>query len=61
MNRAFTVDRPNGKIMGVCAGISARTGIDVLFVRIAVILLTLTLLGPIGVVAYLLAGWLAAD
>lgn len=59
MNRAFTLDRPNAKIMGVCAGLSQRTGVDVLIVRIAVVLLTLFALGPVGVVAYLLAGWLA--
>jgi len=59
MNNSFALDRRNGKIMGVCAGLSNRTGIDVTLVRIAVVLLTLCALGPVGVVAYLLAGWLA--
>ncbi len=59
MERTFTLDRSNAKIMGVCAGLSARTGIDVLIVRLGVVLLTLCALGPVGVVAYLLAGWLA--
>lgn len=59
MQNAFTLDRRNAKIMGVCAGLSAKTGVDVLIVRIAVVLLTLFALGPVGVVAYLLAGWLA--
>ncbi|MET0371708.1 MAG: PspC domain-containing protein [Sphingobium sp.] len=59
MNNSFTLDRPNGKIMGVCAGISNRSGIDVTLIRVALVLLTLCALGPIGVVAYLLAGWLA--
>ncbi|MFD1105191.1 PspC domain-containing protein [Sphingobium olei] len=59
MNNIFTLDRRNGKIMGVCAGIANRTGLDVTLVRVALVLLTLCALGPIGVVAYLLAGWLA--
>jgi len=59
MNNSFTLDRRNGKIMGVCAGLSNRSGLDVTLIRVAVVLLTLCALGPIGVVAYLLAGWLA--
>lgn len=59
MNRSFTLDRPNGKIMGVCAGLSQRTGVDVVIIRIALVLLTLFALGPVAVVAYMLAGWLA--
>lgn len=59
MNNSFTLDRTNGKIMGVCADISNRTGLDVTLIRVALVLLTLCALGPIGVVAYLLAGWLA--
>ena len=59
MNNSFILDRRNGKIMGVCAGIANRTGLDVTLIRVALVLLTLCALGPIGVVAYLLAGWLA--
>ncbi|WP_420145831.1 PspC domain-containing protein [Sphingobium sp.] len=59
MTNSFTLDRRNGKIMGVCAGIATRTGVDVTLIRVATVLLTLCALGPIGVVAYLLAGWLA--
>ena len=59
MNNSFTIDRRNAKIMGVCAGIANRTGLDVTLIRVALVLLTLCALGPIGVVAYLLAGWLA--
>lgn len=58
MNRTSTLDsRPNAKIMGVCAGLSERTGVDVVIIRVAVVLLTLCALGPVGVVAYLIAGW----
>jgi phage shock protein C len=56
---SFTLDRRNGKIMGVCAGLSRSTGLDVTLIRLALALLTLCALGPVGVVAYLLAGWLA--
>lgn len=59
MDRSFTLDRPNAKIMGVCAGLSNRTGVDATLIRVLVVLATLCLLGPVGVVAYLLAGWLA--
>lgn len=59
MDRSFSLDRSKGKIMGVCAGLSARTGVDVVIIRLAVVLLTLLALGPVGVVAYLLVGWLA--
>ena len=59
MNNSFTLDRRNAKIMGVCAGIANRTGLDVTLIRVALVLLTLCALGPIGAVAYLLAGWLA--
>ncbi len=59
MNNSFTLDRTNGKIMGVCAGVANRSGLDVTLLRVGLVLLTLCALGPIGVVAYLLAGWLA--
>lgn len=59
MDRAFTLDRRNGKIMGVCSGLANRAGVDALIIRVALVLLTLFALGPVAVVAYLLAGWLA--
>ncbi|MBA4048956.1 MAG: envelope stress response membrane protein PspC [Sphingomonas sp.] len=37
----FYLDKQNGKVFGVCAGIADYTGIDVLLVRIATVLLTL--------------------
>ncbi|RVT43478.1 PspC domain-containing protein [Sphingobium algorifonticola] len=59
MDRSFTLDRRNAKIMGVCAGLATRTGVDVVVIRIALVLLTLLALGPVAVVGYLLVGWLA--
>ena len=38
----FYRDKVHGKIFGVCAGLADYTGIDVLWVRIGVIALTLT-------------------
>jgi phage shock protein C len=53
----FYLDKQNGKFLGVCAGIADYTGIDVLIVRVATILLFLTT--GFGVVAYFAAAWLA--
>jgi len=55
---AYRLDKANSKLMGVCAGLSNATGLDVTLVRIAVVLLTLVL-GPITILAYLLTGWIA--
>jgi len=35
MTSKFALDRTNGKLLGVCAGIANRLGIDALLVRIA--------------------------
>lgn len=59
MHDSFTLDRRNAKIMGVCTGLSNRTGVDVTLIRVATVLLTIFALGPVGLLAYLLAGWLA--
>lgn len=37
--RTFEVDRENGKLLGVCAGIARATGVDATIVRIAVVVL----------------------
>ena len=34
MNRSLTLDRSNGKLLGVCSGIANYFGIDALLVRI---------------------------
>lgn len=49
-------DPQNAKCMGVCSGIADYTGIDVLWIRLGAVLLTVLALGPIGVVAYIAAG-----
>lgn len=54
----FYRDTQNGKWMGVCAGIAEYTGIDVAFVRIGVVLLTLATSGWV-IVGYIAAGLIA--
>jgi phage shock protein C len=54
----FYRDKRNGKVMGVCAGIADYTGVDVTLVRIGAVLLAVLGQG-IGVIAYLVVGWIA--
>ncbi|NMN03426.1 MULTISPECIES: envelope stress response membrane protein PspC [unclassified Novosphingobium] len=54
----FYRDKANGKFMGVCAGIADYTGVDVLWVRLAVIVGTLCGLGFLPIV-YFGLGFLA--
>ena len=51
----FYRDKLNGKIMGVCAGIADYTGIDVLWVRLGAVALTVMGMGFIPF-AYLAVG-----
>jgi phage shock protein C len=56
----FYLDKRNGKVMGVCAGIANYTGLDVTLVRlglIAAIILGAGALLPV----YFIAGWIAND
>src|SRR3546814_18923476 len=55
----FYLDKQNAKWMGVCAGIADYTGIDVLWVRIGAVLITLMGAFPWEVIAYFLDAWLA--
>ncbi|MDE2595576.1 MAG: envelope stress response membrane protein PspC [Sphingomonadales bacterium] len=51
----FYRDKVNGKFMGVCAGIADYTGVDVLWVRLGTV--ALTMMGiPFIVPLYFLAG-----
>ncbi|HZV19301.1 MAG TPA: envelope stress response membrane protein PspC [Sphingobium sp.] len=55
----FYLDKQNAKWMGVCAGIADYTGIDVLWVRIGAVLVTLMGAFPWTLIAYLLTAWMA--
>jgi len=57
----FYLDKREGRIFGVCAGLADYTGVDLTLVRVGVVLLTVFALGPVAIVAYLLLGWLAGD
>ena len=59
--KRFTLDRRNGKIMGVCAGIARYFGWNANVVRLGLIAVTLLGAFPWTLVAYGLAAWLAKD
>ena len=60
MNSRYALDRHNAKLLGVCAGLARTTGWDPTAVRLGAVLLTLLVLGPVAIVAYL-ATALVAD
>ena len=60
MNGRFLLNREQGKVMGIAAGLADWTGIDVLIIRLAMIVGTL-FTGPVLILLYILTGWLAAD
>ena len=59
MRRKFQLDRQNGKIMGVCAGIANHFNIDPTIVRVLVVVGTLLGAFPWTLIAYALVAWLA--
>ncbi|HEX8379212.1 MAG TPA: PspC domain-containing protein [Allosphingosinicella sp.] len=60
MNGRFTLDKENAKLMGVCAGLADATGADATLIRLAAIL-TVFVLGPVAILLYLVAGWVAPE
>jgi phage shock protein C len=56
----FALDRTNGKLMGVCAGLADATGSDPTLIRMGAVLSAL-LFGPIAIVLYFVAGWIAPE
>ncbi|MGN5373889.1 envelope stress response membrane protein PspC [Sphingomonas hankookensis] len=55
----FYVDKANGKVSGVCAGIADYTGVEVMWIRIGTVLLTLAGGFPWTVIAYFMIAWMA--
>ena len=55
----FALDRAQGKLLGVCAGIANHTGVDVTIVRVALVLVTLLGAFPWTVIAYFVAALVA--
>ena len=60
MTNRFLLDRGNGKMMGVCAGLSRMSGVDVTLVRLLTVV-SLFILGPLTILLYLVAGWIAPE
>ena len=59
MNR-FLVNREQGKIMGVAAGLADYTGVDVLIIRLGLVA-GLIFVTPFVLLFYVLTGWLAGS
>lgn len=53
----FYLDKQNGKISGVCAGIADYTGVDATWIRVGAVLLTLAT-GWV-ILAYFVIAWVA--
>lgn len=60
MNGRYLLNRSDGKIMGVAAGLADWTGVDALIIRLGLIG-ALLVTGPVVVLFYLLTGWLASE
>ena len=59
MKRTFRLDRSNGKLLGVCAGLARMTGWDATLIRVAVVLVTLLGAFPWTLLAYGIAAFVA--
>lgn len=57
--KKFRLDKPNGKLMGVCSGLANYLGVDATFVRIGVVVVTLLGAFPWTLIAYGVAAWAA--
>ena len=58
MNGPYLLDKANGKLMGVCAGLANMTGVDPTIVRLLTIVMTLVA-GPLVLLFYIVAGMIA--
>jgi len=56
---SYALDKSNGKLLGVCAGLARTAGWDPLVVRLGAVLATLFLLGPVAPVIYLVTAMVA--
>ena len=58
MNAPFTLDKRNGKLVGVCSGVARWADIDLFLVRLGAVA-TGIFFFPFVILMYLVAGWLA--
>jgi phage shock protein C len=57
----FYLDKQNSKWLGVCAGIADYTGVDVLWVRLGAVFLTIAGGFPWTLIAYWMVAWMAQN
>jgi phage shock protein C len=57
-SNSFRLNKSEGKIMGVCAGLADYSGIDLMLIRVLAVLLTLCGVGS-TIILYLLVGLIA--
>ncbi len=55
---SFRLNKSDGKVMGVCAGLADYTGIDLMLIRVLTVVLALAGVGS-TVILYLLVGLIA--
>lgn len=55
----FYLDKQNAKWLGVCSGVADYTGVDVTWVRVGTVVLTLAGGFPWTLIAYWLVAWMA--
>ena len=58
MAAPFMLDKSNGKLMGVCAGLARSTDMDVTIIRILAVL-SIFFLGGLTIPLYIVAGLVA--
>lgn len=58
--RRFEVDQESGKLLGVCAGLANRTGVDATIIRVGVVLAALLTSALAVLILYLVAGFVGA-
>jgi len=57
-SNTFRLNKSEGKIMGVCAGLADYSGIDLMLIRVLTVLLTLCGVGS-TIILYLIVGLIA--
>ena len=56
----FYLDKQNGKWLGVCSGIADYAGVEVIWVRVGTVILTLAGGFPWTLIAYWMIAWMAS-
>ncbi len=59
MTTRYALDKSNGKLLGVCAGLARTTGWDPTLVRLGTVALTLFVLGPLMLLLYFVTAFVA--